>query len=200
MVAHTKHANLFTCYNDIYVNIMSLLLKNILLEISIPKHQWVPIPKEEIEEYSSQILNLINTAYAAIGGNLKMRTPADITHDRDYEVINLDQDPDIDAVSVSKPTPAGEKFVAIGHDGSAHAKKAILSRQMDRLKSSGYYVEVSGKLKEIFAKHNVPVVNDEGEVRRALKGKELEWVGDGTYWRTIGGKRILKTMFGKPLV
>ena len=44
----------------------------------------------------------------------------------------------------------------------------------------------------------VPVVDDEDTVRSVLKGKEIEWNGDGTYDREIGGQKHTKVMMGKP--
>ena len=48
---------------------------------------------------------------------------------------------------------------------------------MDQLKSGGYYVEVSGKIKDIFKAKGVEPINDEELVRKVLKGKEIEWLG-----------------------
>jgi hypothetical protein len=59
-------------------------------------------------------------------------------------------------------------------------------------------VEVSGKMRDIFIGKGLAPVTDEATVRRALKGKELKWHGDGSYDRQIGGTIHTKMMFGKP--
>ncbi len=49
---------------------------------------------------ASDIFNLINTAYAPIGGNVNYKSAADVLGaeaDADYEVINIDDDPEPDA-------------------------------------------------------------------------------------------------------
>ena len=45
----------------------------------------------------------------------------------------------------------------------------------------------------------VPIVTDEGTIRRALKGKDIKMFDDGTYSRKIGGSEYRKTMMGNPL-
>jgi hypothetical protein len=73
-----------------------------------------------------------------------------------------------------------------------------VNHQVDKLKSGGYYVEVSGKMRDIFIAKGLEPVTDEATVRRALKGKELKWNEDGSYDRKIGGTIHTKMMFGKP--
>ena len=104
----------------------------------------------------------------------------------------------IDAATIAKYKPSGKKFVALGHDGSAAGKSAAVNHQVDKLKQGGYYVEVSGKMRDIFIAKGLEPVTDEQAVRRALKGKELKWNEDGSYDRKIGGTIHTKMMFGKP--
>ena len=44
-------------------------LKNNPLLEELSKGQWTDLDKKETEEYSGDIFDLINTAYASIGGN-----------------------------------------------------------------------------------------------------------------------------------
>ena len=104
----------------------------------------------------------------------------------------------IDAATIAKYKPSGKKFVALGHDGSSAGKSAAVNHQVDKLKKGGYYVEVSGKMRDIFIAKGLEPVTDEATVRRALKGKELKWNEDGSYDRKIGGTIHTKMMFGKP--
>jgi hypothetical protein len=69
---------------------------------------------------------------------------------------------------------------------------------VDKLKGSGYFVEVSGKMKDILMAKGLQPVMDEKAVRKALPNKEIKWNGDGTYDRKIGGTIHTKMMFGKP--
>jgi len=179
------------------------LANNPLLEGDIPKNKWVELSKQDLEDYKDDIFGLIQTAYSYIGGHSNYKSADDVTGsegENDYEVIDLDQDGEIDAVNVAKPKgPSGVKFVATGHDGSSPAKREVIKHKIDRLKKPGFYVEVSGKIKDILVNAGVPVVTDEATIRKALAGKEIEMNDDGTYIRTIGGSKHTKTLLGMPL-
>ena len=94
----------------------------------------------------------------------------------------------------------GKKFVATGHDGSSIAKSKIVNRKAQLLKQPGYYVEVSGKIEDILKAKGVEPVTDEEMVRKVLGGKEIEWLGNGRYKRSIGGKEFEKILMGKPAI
>jgi hypothetical protein len=176
-------------------------LKDILHELQLEKGTWVPIPHEELPDYEKQIFDLITTAYKELGGNLKFRSPADIFDPRkEYEVIDLDNDQQPNALSVSKQTPAGTKFVGTGHDGTKQAKRAVVQHKAELLRHPGYYIEASGRIKDILHAYKIAVVANEADVVKALGGKAIEWHGDGTYTREINGERVEKMMFGKPRV
>ena len=178
------------------------LKNNILLQEEFPKDKWVDISDKDKEEYANDIFNLINTAYAPIGGNVNYKSAADVLGteaDADYEVINIDDDPEIDAVSAYKKQPAGNKLAAIGHDGSPEAKSKIINHYADLLKKSGYYLEVSGKLKDILLAKGAPVVTDPEVIKKVLKGKEVKMNDDGTYERYLAGEMRTKTLLGNPI-
>jgi len=178
-------------------------LVDLLNEIDILKNKWVTIPASELKDYSEEIFKLIDNAYAPIGGHPNYKSANDVSgseSDAEYEVIDLDDDPEIDAVSAAKPKPAGKKFVATGHDGSSAAKSNVVNHKASQLKAGGYFVEVSGKIKDIFKAKGVEPINDEELVRKVLKGKEIEWLGNGEYKREIGGKVFTKSLMGKPTV
>ena len=178
------------------------LLNLIVNEVAITKGNWQPIPSSDLKDLEDEIFGLISTAYAPIGGHPNYRTAADVTgaeKDADYEVIDLDDDPESDAVSVTKDKSAGKKFVAMGHDGSKAAKSSVIKHKTELLKKTGFYVEASGKLVDIFAAKGIEPIDDEDTVRAVLKGKEVEWLGDGKYKRSIGGQMHVKQLFGKPL-
>ncbi len=113
-------------------------LIDLLNEIDIPKNKWTTIPSSELKDYDDEIFNLISTAYAPIGGHPNYKSPDNITGreaDAEYEVIDLDDDPEIDAISVTKSKPSGKKFTATGHDNSKPAKSKVVNHKADLLKS-----------------------------------------------------------------
>jgi hypothetical protein len=178
-------------------------LKHLLIEkenyFEIPKNKWTPIMRSELPRFKKIIYDLIATAYAPIGGHSNVKDKEDLPAEGDFfDVIDVDDDNEIDAATVAKHKSAGKKFVALGHDGSSAGKSAAVNHQVDKLKSGGHYVEVSGKMKDIFIGKGLAPVMDEKAVRKALPGKEIKWNGDGTYDRKIAGSIHTKMMFGKP--
>lgn len=178
-------------------------LVDILKELNLPKNKWTPIPHNELKDFEVQIYELIKNAYASIGGHPNYKDVSSVSKesaDTNFEVINLDDDDDIDAVTASKKTPSGVKYVATGQNGSKEAKQAVINHKIEMLKQRGYYIEVSGKIQDIFLARGVQHVTDEEVVRKALKGKEIQWHTDGTYTRNISGEPHRKMLLGKPKV
>ena len=177
------------------------LANNPLYE-DLPKGKWVDLDNIEQVKYADNIFDLIQTAYASIGGHANYKSSDDIVGKEgssDYEVINLDDDPDIEAVSVSKSNPSGQKFTATGHDGSKIAKSVVVNHKADMLKKSGNFIEVSGRIKDILLAKGVPLVTDEDTIEKALKGKDVKMNKDGSYRRKIGGIWHEKVLLGNPL-
>jgi hypothetical protein len=163
-------------------NYRAYLKNNILLQEEFPKNQWIDLDKKETEEFSGDIFDLINTAYASIGGNLNYNSASDVTGaqgDANYEVIDIDGDPEIDAVVVSKKKSAGNKMAAMGHDGSSIAKSKTINKQADLLKTPGR--------------------TDKDTIEKVMKGKAIDIQDDGSYTRFVGGKETKKILLGKPL-
>ena len=165
---------------------------------------WKELSDSDLEEYKDDIIGLITKAYSYIGGHSNFSTVGDVGKEAargaDYEVIDLDDDGEIDAVNVSKTKSAGTKFVATGHDGSSQAKRAVITHKIERLKRPGFYVEVSGKIQDILLKAGVPQVTDSDTIEKALSGKIIEMNDDGSYKRKIGGTWHEKILLGQPLV
>jgi hypothetical protein len=174
-------------------------LVDILNEIVPPKNIWFPLSKGEIKDVEKEILDLIQNAYAPIGGHPNYKSVSDLAGS-DYEIIDLDDDPELDAVSVTKKRAGGIKHVGIGHDGTNPSKRGAIGRTIDKLDEPSNYIEASGAIENILRKANVTQVTDEETIRKALKGKEIEMYDDGSYDRVLGGKKYRKTMFGKPTV
>ena len=178
-------------------------LIDLLNEMSIIKGKWEPIPSSELKDYSKEIFDLISTAYAPIGGHPNYKSASEVTgreSKAEYEVIDLDDDDQLDAVSVVKQKSGGSKFVATGHDGSKEAKSKVVNHKAELLKRPGYYIEVSGKIQDILSAKGVETITDKETVFKVMGGREIEWLGDGKYRRTIGGESHIKTLMGKPKI
>lgn len=191
------------------------LIRESSADLNLPKNKWVEITKKDVKNYpelEDEFFELIKTAYAEIGGHVKVKSPSDVFKDPDWnywEVIDVDDDPLADVVIIGSKTKYGVKSVGVGHDGEKLSKKVYLDGRADNLKQNGFYAEISGKLAEILLnKYKVPFVNDKEDVAKVL-GKEVKWIGedpesntkaDGWYERTIGGHLHKKILLGKPKV
>jgi hypothetical protein len=182
-------------------------LVDLLLE-DYPKGQYIPLDDKEKQQAKQDLFDLIQNAYKSIGGHVKFKSPDDVMDSelQFWRAADLDDDPELDVVYFGKITPSGVKHTGIGHDGERGNIKNLLIRKSGELKSPGNYVEVSGAAFDSFVnKGGVPPIEDEDKVRAILKGKELEWhgkhpqgtkPGNGWYTRTIGGKKLTKTLAG----
>jgi len=174
-------------------------LTKLILELE--KNKWTNLKSSELDYYSDQIINLIKNAYKEIGGHPNFNDKGDVTPNQLYTVIDLDDDPNIDAVGVTKRKPAGIKHVATGHDGQKPSKRAVVNKKADELKKSGHYIEVSGRIKDILLAKGVPIVTDKNVIKKALKGKDIKFVGnEGEYIRKIGGTPHKKILLGHPKI
>ena len=171
-------------------------LLNILLE-----NNWRPLSSSEVQDDQDELFKMIDTAYAPLGGHPNVTNPGDVNLAADeYEVIDLDNDPEDDAVIMTKQRAGGTKLVGMGHDNSKPARSAAVAKTVSDLNKNGYYIEVSGKILDILKAKGVAIVDDEDTVKAALKGKEIVWHGDGSYDRMLGGAKHRKVMMGKPRV
>ena len=181
-----------------------------LIKEDFPKNKYIDPTDSEKAELKQTLFDLIQTAYASIGGHIKFKSPEDTqVPDLQYwRMADVDNDPEIDVVYFGKKTPFGIKHTGIGHDGDRANIKKLLIKKTTELKKSGNYVEVSGNaFDSLVGKGNVPIIDDEAMVRRVLgpKGSDITWhgkhpegtkPGDGWYSRKIAGQVIIKTMVG----
>ncbi len=184
--------NLHKWFRDSYLN----------EERGFEKGSWEYLTNKEKSEFSDEIFDLINNAYAPIGGNPNYQSPSDVDGsegDANYLVIDFDDDPEFDAVVVDKTKQSGTKLASLGHDNSKQAKSLSVNFLSIMLKRPGHYIEVSGKLKDILVAKGVPVVTDKETIQQVMKGKDIEMNDDGTYQRYLGNELHTKTMMGNPL-
>lgn len=161
-------------------------------------------------ELASELFDLISIAYAEIGGHTKIKTPDDVFSDPDWnfwEGVDIHGSRDFDIVMFGQKTKYGIKYSGVGHDGTKDAKRSYLESRGKELHKLGYYIEVSGKIAEIFMnKYRCPIVEDEETVVKVL-GKQVQWIGkssdpertgNGWYLRNIGGHPHEKILIGRP--
>ena len=93
---------------------------------------------------------------------------------------------------------AGNKLTAIGHDNSSIAKSKAINKSADLLKTSGNYIEVSGRIKDILLAKGVPIVTNKSTIEKVMGNKAIDIQDDGSYTRYISGKETHKILLGKP--
>ena len=194
---------------------VDMLLKADLADHNVKKNQWTRFSLDKLRkdpELAEEFFTLIKEAYKGIGGHAKIKSPLDLLNEASiFDTIDLDGDPEPDAVNLANRKRAGEKGTASGQDGSSDAKKAVLDRKAKQLNMLGMFGEVSGALAHVLlTRYKVPVVTREEDVRKTLEGKDIQWVGphpdgkypgaDGWYTRRIGGTTHMKIMLGRPKV
>ena len=191
-------------------------------DFGIDKGEWREFSPSEIEssrdpvnvDIAEELFALIDNAYKSIGGNFDFKSPADLPGNSDYwTAIDLDDDPEPDAVVIGKSRAPGLKYTAAGQDGERPSINSMLAKSADMLKTQGTYGEFSkGLAHRMIATYNAPHVSDP-EVVQAVLGpsKPIQWLGahpegkypgvDGWYTRTIKNKPgELKIMLGNPNV
>jgi len=159
-------------------------------------------------ELAPELYDLITTAYAELGGHLKIKDPSDVVKNTEWnywEGTDIHGTPDFDIIMFGQKTPYGVKFSGVGHDGEKDSKRAYLDQRGKDLKKPGFFLECSGKLAEILInKYGCPTVDDPEEVKKIIPtmskwiGEYPEHSGKGWYERPIGGQVHKKIVVGRP--
>lgn len=149
---------------------------------------------EQKEQYKDEVWNLLQSAYATIGG-FKGAVNAD----------ELAQTPGlwklsrrhgkIVAAAIHKDTHS-RKTIAVGTDGSIEGRRDFHMMKNEDLKQKRMWVEASGAIEHVFKKANAITIPN--KYAGVLTGKEiLEYNPDGVhYTRLIGGHPYEKIIFG----
>jgi tRNA nucleotidyltransferase/poly(A) polymerase len=210
---HSAEVDVFKSLTESFLR-MNILLEKTFADMGVPKNKWEDVPAEELAvhrkevDIDDEVLDLISTAYAPIGGNLKIKKPEDLPGGYEFfDTVDVDEDPQPDGVIFGKYKDGRLKIGGRGHDG-ADGKNPTSQHMFDLLKRKGTFVETSGAPAWLAFKAGVNAVTDEAKVRAILK-KPIEWLGphpnrnfgpdsDGWYYRKIGksGAKHLKIMMG----
>ena len=161
-----------------------------------PKNTYVEMGSNKAAEYANEIIKMILGAYSDKGGHHDFKNANDIRKGEvTFWVTNdVDTDPEADMVIGGKKTDSGTKINVVGQDGSSPAKRAMMTKMTDMLKSRGFYAELDSDLAQ---KLGLPPIRNEKEVRDVLH-KDIKWNNDGTYNRKVGGKMKTKVLVGMP--
>lgn len=171
-----------------------------------PKHRWVDeISSADKHELSDNLINLVQTAYKNTDMGSFVNKVSDVMP-ADWNVIDLDDDPDIDACVFYRGPRAedgwdGVKIQGIGHDGSKYSKAHAMAKVQRMLLLPGTWIEASGAIKSVLLRLKANKITDEKFLRYLFKSPGLTMIDEYTYRRTLSnGSVIEETVFGYPVI
>lgn len=165
------------------------------------KNIWYTLDTKEIFKISDNIVDLIQTAYknTELGSRINKKT--DLKRSFFWNAIDLDNQPDADAIIFGRKSKYGIKIQGIGHDGQEISKESIIFNLVKVLNKKGFWIEASDALEHILYKNNVPYIKDEDVAQKMFPNSKLKMINDkGKYTRELSnGKVITETIFGNPI-
>lgn len=177
---------------------------NLEEEINLQKNQWeLLISSSDKQEAGPELVDLVKHAYSVTPKGSMIQSLKDVIPS-DWNVIDWDQDPDIDACVFYRKNRQGESWVGykiqgLGHDGTRQSKDKAIHKMLDLLKKPGVWIESSDALRHVLHKMNAPSVKDERFLQQLFNDQSLHMVQDDTYRRTLhNGQEIQETVFGQP--
>lgn len=164
----------------------------------LKKNKFISINSEEAGPYAEDIFGMISSSYAHVGGNLRIQNADDVSNGSVtfWILKDVDKDYDPDLVIGGYETEHGIKLTILAQDGSNTAKKEAILKMISLMKTPGFYCEIDFHLAEKF---DLPVIKDYDVILEILE-KEIEWIGNGLYYRIIETKKCKKVLVGMPLV
>lgn len=164
------------------------------------KKIWYLIDTKKILKISDNIIDLIQTAYKNTDYGSFVNNEEDMLRSSDWFAIDIDNDPDADAVVFGRKTKFGLKIQGIGHDGKSMSKKIVLDKLYSLLNRDGFWIETSDKLEHLLYKNNIPYLEDIEKIKILFPESVIHMDGDkGRYVRTLkDNKRLRETVFGTP--
>lgn len=179
-------------------------LSDLLPELEIPSGKWVDMDMSAIDkEGMKHIWKIYSDAYSAQSLDFSASGASEMQSKyKAIKLIDVDKDKIPDAFIIYKPTKFGNKMALLAADvDKRDAKRAVVHKAIELVKTSGWFVEASAKMEDIMQSAGAPVVRDEKKIMDILGNeKSPEFTGDGYYTRTLSkvNKRITKRIYGRP--
>ena len=179
-------------------------LRDLIPELEIPSGKWVDMDMSQIDkEGMNHIWKVYSDAYSAQSLDFSANSASEMQSKyKAIKLIDVDKDKIPDAFIIYKPTKFGNKMALLAADiDKRDAKRAVVQKAIELVKTSGWYVEASAKMEDIMNSSNAPVVTDEKKIMDILGNEKApEFTGDGYYTRTLSkvNKRITKRIYGRP--
>jgi hypothetical protein len=165
------------------------------------KNRWIQLLNDnKLDEIKDNLFILVNNAYSKLGGNKVIKSPEDIFKRNYWEAIDIDQDPDADALIFGRKTNFGIKITGIGHDGNKSSKKKLIEKLYNQLKKRGYYMEASGKVKEKLDELDTPYIKNKNDIEKIIGN--IYYKNNGNYLKILSKNEITEDnrLFGSPII
>jgi len=179
-------------------------LRDLIPELEIPSGKWVDMDMSQIDkEGMNHIWKVYSDAYSAQSLDFSANSASEMQSKyKAIKLIDVDKDKIPDAFIIYKPTKFGNKMALLAADvDKRDAKRAVVQKAIELVKTSGWFVEASAKMEDIMNSSNAPVVTDEKKIMDILGNEKApEFTGNGYYTRTLSkvNKRITKRIYGRP--
>lgn len=175
-----------------------------LQELELPKNQWITnISNADKHEVGGDLVSLVQAAYGNTPQGSFINSIKDVIPS-DWNIIDFDEDPDVDACVFYRKARAGEtwnghKIQGIGHDGTRQGKDHAISKVHGLLLTPGWWIESSDAMRATLMKINLRPVSDVKLLQKLFNDPKLKMVDEYTYTRMLGnGVAVTETVFGHP--
>ena len=175
-------------------------------DLNLPKCQWTTLlSTADKQEAGPQLVDLVKHAYSLTNKGSMINSLREVIPS-DWEVIDWDDEPDIDAcIFYRKPRGnehwTGHKIQGLGHDGSKTSKQKAITQMIQMLGQSGVWIESSDALRHVLNKMSAPAVTDVRLLQRLFNDPNLVMIDQITYRRRLqDGTTLTETVFGHPRI
>lgn len=200
------HVDGKTIKNGIVEGIKLFLTKNKLLlsEMKLPKDNWVTFNLNSVsDDDMKRIWDMYSSTYSKAGMDFSANDYKELRSKyKAIAVEDVDGDSIPDAFIIHKTTEFGNKIALLGTNDKKEAKRALIKKLFELVRTRGWYIEASLKMEELLSKSNVPVVKDQGFLEYMFGKKDIKFLDNGYYERKLSktDTRIVKRVYGKPIM
>jgi hypothetical protein len=173
-------------------------------EFTLPKNEWTMlVSNADKHEVGGELVDLVKHAYSLTPHGSFVKSIQDVVPS-DWQVIDWDQDPDVDATVFYRAERSGEawkgyKIQGIGHDGQKISKERAIAKVQFLLTKPGWWIESSDAMEHILKRLSMTPVSDQRFLMRLFNDPHLKMVDEDTYTRKLSnGIMLRETVFGKP--
>ena len=169
--------------------------------------QWVDVDLASLApDVLERVWEMYTSTYLSMGMDLSAPDAQGLIKYKAVFLIDVDSPPDgvPDAFILYKPTSFGNKIALLGTcqedrcRAIRNAKRALVKKMFELLRSTGYFIEAGEKIEEILRTSNIPYVCDEIKIKDFLGKKFIRFLDDCYYERRLAmaTTTVVKRIYG----